>query len=145
MIYQKVAFLLASLFAATVATAGPSKIFGGSGKGLGSADTTLETILDGIMHFSDEPKIPCCGQCQEPLQKYHSVDYVFNNCGEACMDPSMFWMYKVFEPGLEKSDTNTPCADRNFTVYKNTPTHSFPWPQLAVTLDLFAPSSDYWQ
>ena len=54
------------------------------------------------------------------------------------MDPSKYWLYKLFEWGLEKSDTNTPCADRNYTVYKNTPTHGFG--PITMTLDLYGPS-----
>ena len=85
-----------------------------------------------------EPTDPCCHSCTEPLEKYHSVDHVFNNCGEACMDPNKFWIYKIFEPGLEKSETNTPCADRDYTEYKNTPTHGV-WP-VTMTLDLYGPT-----
>ena len=88
--------------------------------------------------ITDEPTTPCCHSCEEPLEKYHSVDHIFNNCGEACMDPKKFWIYKIFEPGLEKSTTNTPCADRKYTVYKNTPTHGV-WP-VTMTLDLYAPT-----
>ena len=87
-----------------------------------------------------EPTTPCCHSCVEPLEKYHSVDHVFNNCGEACMAPSKFWIYKLFEPGLEKSTTNTPCADREFTEYENTPTHGFG--PIKMTLDLYAKKKD---
>merc|ERR1719238_792678 len=69
--------------------------------------------------------------------KYHSVDHVMNNCGEACMDPSKYWLYKLFEPGLEKSETNTPCADRKYDDYKDTPTHGFG--PIKMTLDLYGP------
>ena len=86
----------------------------------------------------DEPTTPCCIKCTEPLEKYHSVDHTFNHCGEACMNPKQYWLYKIFEPGLEKSRTNTPCADRNYTVYKNTPTHGFG--PVKMTLDLYDPS-----
>ena len=88
--------------------------------------------------YGPEPTDPCCHDCSEPLEKYHSVDHIFNNCGEACMDPSKFWLYKLFEPGLEKSDTNTPCADRQYTDYQNTPTHGFG--PVKMTLDLYAPT-----
>ena len=85
-----------------------------------------------------EPTTPCCNSCTEPLEKYHSVDHIFNNCGEACMLPSKFWIYKLFEPGLEKSETNTPCADREYTDYKNTPTHGFG--PIKMTLDMYGPT-----
>ena len=87
-----------------------------------------------------EPTTPCCKSCTEPLEKYHSVDHIFNNCGEACMDPKKFWIYKIFEPGLEKSETNTPCADREYTTYVNTPTHGFG--PIKMTLDLYSPKKD---
>merc|ERR1719231_1449560 len=90
--------------------------------------------------IQDDPQNPCCIQCTEPQEKYHSVDHTFNNCGEACMKPSNFSIYKIFEPGLEKSETNTPCADRNYTDYVNTPTHGV-WP-ITMTLDLYAPTKD---
>ena len=55
------------------------------------------------------------------------------------MDPAKFWIYKIFEPNLtQDNSTNTPCASRNYTLYKGTPTHGV-WPILA-TLDLYAPS-----
>ena len=78
-------------------------------------------------HTTKLEDTPCCLSCTAPLEKYHSVDHIFNNCGEACMDPKKFWIYKVFEPGLEKSETETPCADRKYTVYESTPTHGV-WP-----------------
>merc|ERR1712070_601844 len=84
-----------------------------------------------------EPTDPCCLSCTAPLEKYHSVDHIMNNCGEACMDPSKFWLYKLFEPGLEKSETNTPCADRKYDDYKDTPTHGFG--PVKMTLDLYGP------
>ena len=96
-----------------------------------------ETFL-GNSTVTADPTTPCCHSCTEPLEKYHSVDHIFNNCGEACMDPSKFWIYKLFEPGLEKSKTNTPCADRDYTVYKSTPTHGV-YP-ITMTLDLYAPT-----
>ena len=87
-----------------------------------------------------EPTDPCCLSCTAPLEKYHSVDHIMNNCGEACMDPSKYWLYKLFEPGLEKSETNTPCADRKYDDYKNTPTHGFG--PIKMTLDLYGPHKD---
>ena len=87
-----------------------------------------------------EPSDPCCLSCTVPLEKYHSVDHIMNNCGEACMDPSKFWLYKLFEPGLEKSQTETPCADRKYDDYKGTPTHGFG--PVKMTLDLYGPHKD---
>ena len=34
----------------------------------------------------------CCkGACESPLEKYFSVDHIFNRCGECCMNPKDFW------------------------------------------------------
>lgn len=56
------------------------------------------------------------------------------------MKPSNFWIFKIFEPGLEKSISNTPCADRGYTDYKGTPTHGVP--PITMTLDMYhLPSS----
>ena len=80
----------------------------------------------------------CCQQCTGPQEKYYSIDPVFNFCGECCMNPRWFWLYKIFEPTLHKAETNTPCADRNYTIYRDTPTHGV-WP-ITMTLDLYKPT-----
>ena len=113
--------------------------------GLGSINAQGVTSVERDTLFNPaeqgpEPTDPCCLSCTAPLEKYHSVDHVMNNCGEACMDPSKYWLYKLFEPGLEKSDTNTPCADRNYDDYKNTPTHGFG--PIKMTLDLYGPHKE---
>ena len=105
-----------------------------------SAELVTQVITDTLfnpMERKPEPTDPCCHKCTEPLEKYHSVDHIMNNCGEACMDPKDFWLYKLFEPGLEKSDTNTPCSDRKYDDYRNTPTHGFG--PIKMTLDLYGP------
>jgi len=44
---------------------------------------------------------PCCqGHCQAPLVKMFSTDAPHGFCGEACMDPKKFKLYKVFEANL---------------------------------------------
>ena len=77
----------------------------------------------------------CCQKCTGEEEKYYSIDPIFNFCGECCMKPSLFWVYKVFEPTLKKAETNTPCADKKYTIYKSTPTHGV-WP-VTMTLDLY--------
>jgi hypothetical protein len=60
-------------------------------------------------------------------------------CGEACMDPKDYWLYKLFEPGLAKDEkSNSPCSDRDYTMYDSTVTHGF-W-NIKMTLDLYEPS-----
>ncbi len=63
----------------------------------------------------------CCASCQLPEIKYFSLSN--HRCGEACFNPKDYPKYKIFEPGLTKADTNTPCADRGIPVYNGTYTH----------------------
>jgi hypothetical protein len=102
-------------------------------------DNTLFNPIDIIEDFNKpEPTDPCCHACSEPLEKYYSVDHLHGNCGEACMDPSKYWLYKLFEPGLAKDDTsNEPCKDRGYDDYQYTPTHGAG--PIKMTLDLYGP------
>lgn len=77
----------------------------------------------------------CCQSCKGLEEKYYSIDPIMNFCGECCMEPKWFYLYKVFEWTLKKAETNSPCADRNYTLYKSTPTHGV-WP-VTMTLDLY--------
>lgn len=56
-------------------------------------------------------------------------------CGESCIDPSKYKMYKIFEHNLTKATDNTPCADRNFTLYKKTESHGIG--PIKVTVDFY--------
>jgi len=90
---------------------------------------------------------PCCTSCEAPLEKYYSVDVSHGFCGEACMDPSKFNIYKIFEKNLTKADSNTPCSEQftpvgtHYTEYSETVTHGVPG-LLAVTLDLYGPGDE---
>ena len=84
----------------------------------------------------DQVRLSSLKKSRKEVDYYHSVDHIFNNCGEVSMEPSKFWIYKLFEPGLEKSTTITPCADREYTEYKNTPTHGFG--PLKMRFDIYA-------
>jgi hypothetical protein len=104
---------------------------------------------------SEEPVLradltgPCCKSCTEPLEKYYSVDHgLFHApfCGETCLDPSKYNLYKLFEPNLTKAvdfPENT-CAHqytpdgRFYAAYNSTVTHGVPG-VLSVTLDLYGP------
>jgi len=87
---------------------------------------------------------PCCTDCAEPLEKYYSVDVPHGFCGETCMDPKKYWLFKIFESNLTKATDNTPCAEQftptggHYTNYSSTVTHGVPG-LLSITLDLFAP------
>lgn len=90
---------------------------------------------------------PCCqGPCTAPEEKYYSVDRIFNMCGESCMNPKDYWLYKIFEAGLTKAQSNFPCShqrsrvsgDGNFTVYYQTEVHGFRY--LNMTVDMYKPA-----
>ena len=74
---------------------------------------------------------------EQKEEKYFSVDENFNKCGEAKFDRSKFWLYKPFEPGLRKSDTNNPCRDRKYDEFKTTQTHKFG--PFEISYDLYGP------
>merc|ERR1711865_1007446 len=83
---------------------------------------------------------PCCKACSVAGQvKYFSVDKTHNMCGEACMKPSQYKLYKIFEPGLTLATDNTPCADHKFHTYDSIVTHGFG--PIKMTLDLYKPDT----
>ena len=71
----------------------------------------------------------CCDECtKEGEIKYYSVatgviDKTYVRCGECCMDPDKYWIYKIFESGLTEAEVNHPCYELGFTEYENTETH----------------------
>jgi len=82
----------------------------------------------------------CCQTCTKAgEEKYYSVDTKHGFCGEACMKPSQYPLYKIFEPGLKKATDNTPCADNKYHKYKETVTHGFG--PIKMTLDLYYPDA----
>jgi cathepsin X len=78
---------------------------------------------------------PCCLKCTEPQEKYFSIDKIHDQCGECCMQPKNYFIFKIFEPGLTKATDNSPCGDNNFKTYDTTVTHGFG--PVKMTLDLF--------
>lgn len=90
---------------------------------------------------------PCCKTCTAPFVKYYSVDRAHGFCGDACMDPKKFAIYKKFEPNLTLVDESHPdCSGQYtpvgtfYTDYDSTVTHGDPFGILSVTLDLYAPT-----
>merc|ERR1719146_331551 len=82
----------------------------------------------------------CCQTCADGLQKYYSVDMKHGHCGEACIKPSQFHLFKVFEPNLTIADGSTgysSCADLGWPKYRETVTHGDPLKLLTCTLDLY--------
>merc|ERR1712166_1709275 len=90
---------------------------------------------------------PCCTSCEEPLEKYFSVDVKHGFCGETCINPSKEGTYKIFEKNLTKADSDSPCIQQftptgtHYTEYSDTDTHGIPG-LLAVTLDLYGPEPE---
>jgi hypothetical protein len=86
---------------------------------------------------------PCCKSCTEPLEMYYSVDVPHGFCGQTCMNPSRYWIFKIFESNLTKATDNTPCPEQftptggHYTNYSSTVTHGVPG--LDITLDLYSP------
>ena len=80
----------------------------------------------------------CCKTCPDNLIKTWSIDKIHNECGEGCIKESMFNIYKIFEAGLVKAESNTTpeCANRGYTLYDTTATHGIPH-ILSVTVDLY--------
>eukprot|EP00928_Gymnodinium_smaydae_P001596 TRINITY_DN10579_c2_g1_i1.p1 TRINITY_DN10579_c2_g1~~TRINITY_DN10579_c2_g1_i1.p1 ORF type:complete len:186 (+),score=28.80 TRINITY_DN10579_c2_g1_i1:65-559(+) len=92
---------------------------------------------------------PCCTACEAPMKKYYSVDVPHGFCGETCVDPAQFGLFKKFEANLtliEEGTENGPCATQfapdgsKYTDYYDTVTHGVPG-LLSSTLDLYAPTS----
>ena len=83
----------------------------------------------------------CCKNCTAPGEdKFYSIDTTANNCGEACMKPVYYPLYKVFEKNLERANgtDSTPCRNSGYTLYKGTVTHGFG--PIKMTLDLYGPT-----
>jgi hypothetical protein len=110
-----------------------------------SADSALDSAEE-VAPLSEGTTEPCCqGDCalkNSTLAKYYSIDHIFNNCGECCMMPSQYPLYKIFEPGLTAAGPLGihPCAQKGYGTYKSTTTHGFG--PVKMTLDLYGPDSD---
>merc|ERR1712166_676234 len=85
----------------------------------------------------------CCTDCVAPEVKYFSVDVPHGFCGETCINPKKYFIFKLFEKNLTKAIDNTPCMEQftptggHYTNYTSTVTHGVPG--LKVTLDLYGP------
>lgn len=88
--------------------------------------TTLFQLL--ILMFNatssiilEEHKPKCCLTCDNTTKYYSIAEF----CGESCIKESEYYLYKLFEHGLTKAETNTPCLDNGYAIYNNTVTHGF--------------------
>ncbi|KAH8052437.1 hypothetical protein JL720_14914 [Aureococcus anophagefferens] len=55
----------------------------------------------------------CCDTCDasQGLVKYYSTDGVYDHCGETCIKPAEFWLYKIFEKNLTLAPYEHICKD----------------------------------
>lgn len=75
--------------------------------------------IAGLAHGDDR----CCVTCPEGQQKYYSVDMKHGHCGEACIRPSSFEAFKIYEPNLTIADGSTgytSCAELGWPKYTQT-------------------------
>jgi len=75
----------------------------------------------------------CCTACTLPAVKYVSIRN--DKCGESCIDPKNYNKIRIFEPTLVLANSNTPCADAQYSIYNNTVTHGYG--TLSATLDMY--------
>merc|ERR1719237_450743 len=78
------------------------------------------TMASSLLTSSDSEQ--CCQVCEPPKVKYYSVDLEHGHCGECCLDPSHFLVFKLFEPNLTLANGKT-CPDLGFPTYDSTVTH----------------------
>jgi hypothetical protein len=83
----------------------------------------------------DQPM--CCKNActKDGDEKYYSIDKIHHMCGEACMPPSQYLKYKLFEPGLTKATTDNMCDSLSYNEYVETETHGFA--NIKMTVDLY--------
>ena len=104
--------------------------------------TTLITILliaGGVLYLKNDSKDEntnekCCVTCSKENEvKYYSIASN-DNCGESCLNPKLFWLYKIFETNLTLAEDTT-CGSLGYTEYIVTETHGvFP---VKATLDRY--------
>ena len=85
----------------------------------------LLLIFSAFFLYSSATEEPmCCVKCTKENEiKYYSIDHIWNRCGECCMDPAKYWIYKIFEPGLTEAKEEHPCESKGYSVYEKTETH----------------------
>ena len=89
-----------------------------------------------LTKIKEEPlKEKCCVSCNKSGEvKIYSIDTKYDQCGEGCLNPKLFWVYKIFESGLTLAENKT-CADLGYSEYIETMTHGvFP---IKITIDLY--------
>lgn len=85
---------------------------------------------------------PCCTTCGEGFVKAYSIDGRHDLCGESCVHPSFFWVYRALEPNLTIARSPTPCDGAGFPAYLRTVRHG--GLLLAAEVDLYARERSFW-
>ena len=88
-----------------------------------------------------DPVPKCCTACKDGEVKGYSIikNVLVDNCGESCINPTYWWVYKVFEWHMvqtEKPD-DTPCLDHGYSHYDSTQIHSAEIIPLKVAVDFW--------
>jgi lipocalin len=65
----------------------------------------------------------CCESCEEGTYKYYSIPSK-TDCGESCISDKDYNEVHLFEWGLKKAETDTPCKEHGYTNYVKTEMHS---------------------
>jgi len=99
------------------------------------------SIMDAVVtDESSQANSMCCKTCPSGQKKYYSVDMKHGHCGETCIKPSQFFLFKAFEKNLTIADGSTgytSCADLGWPKYSETVSHGDPLKLLVATLDLY--------
>ena len=76
----------------------------------------------------------CCVTCSDKNQvKYYSIAEN-DHCGECCLNPKVYWIFKIFEKNLTLAG-NVACESLGYSEYVNSETHGvFP---VKVTIDKY--------
>ena len=82
----------------------------------------------------ESTKEKCCLSCTKKNQvKYYSIAEN-DNCGECCLNPKVFWLFKLFEKNLTLAEDKT-CESLGYSEFVVTETHGvFP---LKATIDRY--------
>jgi hypothetical protein len=72
---------------------------------------------------------------------YYSIDTSKDMCGQTCIYDYMYYVYKIFEPGLKKANNSFICPKKGYETFVETVTHGYLF--LKDTLDLYKPFDYY--
>ena len=96
---------------------------------------------DVIYKTVNENDTPCCLVCPPNKSMYYSIDTNKDMCGQTCIYDYMYYVYKIFEPGLTKTNNSLICPKKGYETFVETVTHGFLF--IKDTLDLYKPFDYY--